>query len=90
MTSASDAAVGGVRDPEPGRRRLFDGRRTRTQPDPHVDTRVAQIEGVRVPLRPIANYRHFARRNNRRVSIAVVVDGGHLPCLSVRLSFPRG
>jgi hypothetical protein len=42
------------------------------QSDPDVDTAVLEIEGVRVPLRPVADDRHFFRADQRQIRIVVI------------------
>jgi len=53
------------------------------QADPHVHARVAQVEGVRVPLAAVADDRHLALLQQAEVGVLLVVDLGHVRCSPV-------
>ena len=58
MTSASDVAVAGSVTFKPADAAFSTEAEPSRRPDPDVDARVPQIEGVSVPLRPVPDNRH--------------------------------
>ena len=77
MTSAHAHACGRLEDGQALRLRLRARRARRRQPDAHVDAAVAQIQRVRMPLRPVSENRHLAPLDQRQVGIRVVIHLRH-------------
>src|SRR5690606_19353134 len=65
---------------EPGLLGLRDRLGVRLEPDPHLDTGVAEVLRVRVPLRAVPDNGDFLALDDGEVRVFVVEDLGHGVC----------
>ena len=78
MRSASAAASATDRTRSPASSAFWRRGRPGAQPDPDVDARLGQVEGVGVALGPVADDGHLAALDQARVGVGLVVQLGHL------------